>query len=56
MLDGSTHSIPETIDAGDSNAATLTPEQMAEASTPSPYGVWGALGSANGEDTVGDDW
>ncbi|MHC2070565.1 DUF1559 family PulG-like putative transporter [Bremerella sp. T1] len=39
--DGSTQFVPETIDAGDPTAVEAT-------TGPSPYGVWGALGSING--------
>lgn len=44
MLDGSVRFISETIDCGDSYANAVT-------SGKSPYGVWGALGSAAGGET-----
>lgn len=51
MADASVQFIPETIDAGDPTAPPLTPEQLADGSIASPYGVWGALGTlAGGED------
>jgi hypothetical protein len=51
MADGSVQFIPETIDAGDSTATPPTPEQLADGSVASPFGVWGALGTlAGGED------
>ncbi|EAQ81759.1 DUF1559 domain-containing protein [Blastopirellula marina] len=44
--DGSTHFIPETIDSGDPTATEVT-------SGPSPYGVWGAMGTiSSGEVTA----
>ncbi|MDR2706304.1 MAG: DUF1559 domain-containing protein [Planctomycetaceae bacterium] len=45
QLDGSVRFISETIDAG--NASTHQP-----ADGPSVYGVWGAMGSKNGSETV----
>ncbi|PQO27565.1 prepilin-type cleavage/methylation domain-containing protein [Blastopirellula marina] len=39
--DGSTQFVPDTIDSGDPTATEVT-------TGPSPYGVWGALGSING--------
>ncbi|TWT39187.1 DUF1559 family PulG-like putative transporter [Blastopirellula retiformator] len=44
FADGSVHFISETIDAGNPTATEA-------ASGPSPYGVWGALGSINGGET-----
>jgi len=41
MADGSVHFISDSIDAGNSSAPEAT-------SGPSPYGVWGALGTARG--------
>jgi prepilin-type processing-associated H-X9-DG protein len=48
FADGSVHFISQTIDAGNSGA----PEPAAGG--PSPYGVWGALGTINGGETVAD--
>jgi prepilin-type processing-associated H-X9-DG protein len=48
MADGSTHFISETIDTGD-----LTARNPRTASEPSPYGVWGALGSRCGGEPPG---
>ncbi|MBR4834368.1 MAG: DUF1559 domain-containing protein, partial [Thermoguttaceae bacterium] len=45
MLDGSVRFVSETIDCGDSYANAVT-------SGKSPYGVWGAMGSASGGETV----
>ncbi len=53
-LDGSTHFISANIDAGPPNQPTLTTQQMCESGIASPHGVWGALGSANGNDSVAD--
>jgi prepilin-type N-terminal cleavage/methylation domain-containing protein len=53
--DGSCHFYTETIDIGVANAGTLTTEQLKDsAGIPSLHGVWGALGSANGND-LGND-
>jgi prepilin-type N-terminal cleavage/methylation domain-containing protein/prepilin-type processing-associated H-X9-DG protein len=43
--DGSVHFISETISCGDADRAAVL-------SGASPYGVWGALGTANGEEVV----
>ena len=51
MVDGTVRWIENDIDAGDASRPTLTPEQMA-AGRPSPYGVWGALGTAAAQDTA----
>lgn len=48
MADGSTRFISETIDAG--NQAVVAPAFNARGE--SPYGVWGALGSKNGGESV----
>ena len=45
MADGSTHFISETIDAGDPTVGEVT-------SGRSPWGVWGALGSRAGGESV----
>ncbi|MFO7906639.1 MAG: DUF1559 domain-containing protein [Planctomycetota bacterium] len=47
MADGSVHFITESIDAG--NQAH---NDVANPSGPSPYGVWGALGSRRGSESV----
>jgi prepilin-type processing-associated H-X9-DG protein/prepilin-type N-terminal cleavage/methylation domain-containing protein len=47
FADGSVHFISQTINAGNSGAVPVT-------SGPSPYGVWGALGTINGGETIGD--
>lgn len=51
MVDGTVRFINNDIDAGDVSRPTLTPEQMA-AGRPSPYGVWGALGTSAAQDTA----
>ncbi|QEG20777.1 DUF1559 domain-containing protein [Mariniblastus fucicola] len=53
FLDGSTHFIDSEIDAGNSSAPTPTAPQMAM-NAPSPYGVWGSLGTINGGEVVGE--
>jgi hypothetical protein len=48
LLDGSVRFISETVDTG--TAATRT--TAADETGPSPFGVWGALGTANGSESV----
>jgi prepilin-type N-terminal cleavage/methylation domain-containing protein len=50
LVDGSVRFIAETIDAGEANQPTVTPEQLADSPVASPFGVWGALGTAAGGD------
>jgi hypothetical protein len=45
LLDGSVRFISDTIDSGDLNAVIVS-------SGPSPYGIWGALASANGSESA----
>lgn len=45
--DGAVRFISDSIDNGNSESPPATP------SVPSPYGVWGALGSASGEESIG---
>jgi prepilin-type N-terminal cleavage/methylation domain-containing protein len=49
MCDGGTRFITDGIDTGDLSAVT-----QGNNSAPSPYGVWGALGSATGGESVSD--
>jgi prepilin-type processing-associated H-X9-DG protein len=53
LVDGSVRFISYNIDAGDPTQAPLTPEQFAHGRVASPYGVWGALGTAAGQEDVG---
>jgi prepilin-type processing-associated H-X9-DG protein len=48
MCDGSVHFISETIDTGDLTVQTFAGHNNQYTSGPSPYGVWGALGSTTG--------
>lgn len=50
MADGAVTFISETIDCGDDHRSTLSPGSPIQ--TPSPYGVWGALGTAAAAETV----
>ena len=54
LIDGSVHFVDEDIDAGDPTHPAPTEEEM-ESSQPSPYGVWGALGTINGNEVVDFD-
>jgi len=47
MGDGAVRFISENIDSGNLSTAQATTGK-------SPYGVWGALGSMSGSETVGD--
>lgn len=51
LVDGSIRFISEKIDSGNSKLAPPTAEQFTQQPTPSPYGVWGALGTAAAGDT-----
>ncbi|WP_146413898.1 MULTISPECIES: DUF1559 domain-containing protein [Crateriforma] len=57
MADGSVHFISEAVDAGDNTVPTVTrPSQGGSAAgIPSPYGVWGGLGTTNGREQVSID-
>jgi hypothetical protein len=54
MGDGAVRFVSENISAG--NSATSNPPggSSAAPSGPSPFGIWGALGSVSGGDTTGD--
>lgn len=54
MLDGSVRYVSSSIDAGDPGKPTLTPAQLDKAVVASPYGIWGALGTAAGDESVVD--
>ena len=54
MGDGSAHLIMADIDVGDQTHPTASAEDLAQ--TESHYGVWGALGSANGAESVARDY
>lgn len=56
FADGHTQFIDKDIDAGNSYAPTPTIEQMSQAGFSSPYGVWGALGTASGAEVIDDGW
>ena len=56
FADGHVDFIDEDIDTGDSSAPTPTIEQMTQSGFASPYGVWGALGTAAGAEVIDDGW
>jgi prepilin-type processing-associated H-X9-DG protein len=47
FADGSIHFISSSINTGNLGTAQVT-------SGPSPYGIWGALGTIGGGETIGD--
>jgi prepilin-type N-terminal cleavage/methylation domain-containing protein/prepilin-type processing-associated H-X9-DG protein len=49
MADGAIRSVAQTINCGDPSRPEVT-------SGPSPYGVWGALGTMRGQEGQGDNW
>lgn len=51
LMDGSTRMISTSIDSGDLLRPTPTVQEMSDR-IPSPYGVWGALGTINGGDVA----
>ena len=56
FADGHTQFIDKDIDAGNSSTPTPTIEQMSQAGFSSPYGVWGAMGTASGAEVIDDGW
>ena len=50
MADGSVRCINRGIYAGDPKVSPLTQQEMAMGNAPSPYGIWGALGTIAGEE------
>jgi len=54
MADGHTQFVTNNIDAGDASQPPITPAQLADRQMPSPYGIWGALGTAAGREKIGD--
>ncbi|WP_206036178.1 DUF1559 domain-containing protein [Crateriforma spongiae] len=57
MGDGSVHFVSEAIDAGDPTIAAVGRSQWngSPAGSPSPYGIWGGLGTTNGREQVSVD-
>jgi hypothetical protein len=55
MADGAVRFISENIDTGDLSVPDqFSVEPFGRDSGPSPYGVWGALGTKSGTDVVGE--
>ena len=50
--DGHVQSVTNNVPAGDPAAPPPTPEQLSVGSMPSPYEIWGALGTAAGHERV----
>ena len=55
FADGAVHFITDGIDCGDLANVPLSPDQHNEPPLASPFGVWGALGSAHGLEEIADD-
>ncbi|PQO32038.1 DUF1559 domain-containing protein [Bremerella cremea] len=55
FLDGSVQSMNDSIDTGDLKQSPPRENDYAESSFPSPFGVWGALGSRAGGDDTDDE-
>jgi prepilin-type N-terminal cleavage/methylation domain-containing protein/prepilin-type processing-associated H-X9-DG protein len=55
MVDGAVTFISESIDCGDLKQPTPSPQQLSGSPGPSPYGVWGALGTRAGDERVVTD-
>ncbi|QEG41677.1 DUF1559 domain-containing protein [Roseimaritima ulvae] len=53
-LDGAVSFITADVDTGQTSAAPLSPQRLQAGPVPSPYGIWGALGTAAGEETSAD--
>lgn len=49
-VDGSVTFISDKVDAGDSGKRPIQPGQLGDQPVESPFGVWGALGTASGSD------
>lgn len=54
LVDASVRFVSEEIDCGDLTQPTLSVEQMSSPNVPSPYGVWGALGTVDGGEDLSD--
>ena len=48
MADGSVQFVAQSIDAGDPSQPPVSPQQLPNGPIASPYGVWGAIGTAAG--------
>ena len=56
MADGAVRFITDSIDAGNQSQPTLTVEEMAKSEMPSPFGLWGAMGTASSKEAVKDEY
>ncbi len=54
LCDASVQFVSEEVDVGDPATAPPTLDDFAKGKFASPYGVWGAYGTINGEDQAGD--
>lgn len=52
MADGAVIFMTESVEAGDPSHPTLKSQELADGPLPSRYGLWGALGTANGEEEI----
>ncbi len=56
LADGSVRFVSNKIDAGDAAQPPPTPQQLARGTMGSPYGVWGSLGTAAGQEKLELAW
>ncbi|TWU50511.1 Type II secretion system protein G precursor [Rubripirellula tenax] len=54
MMDGAVKFVTDSIDAGDAQSPTIATEKS-EVPLASPYGLWGAIGSAVGGESIDED-
>ena len=55
MADGTVKFITDSIDAGNKSHPTFTPEALANDPPQSPYGLWGAIGTAAGREDLDEE-
>jgi hypothetical protein len=56
MANGAVHTLPRSLNVGNSSSPTVTIEQLAQGNIPSPYGLWGAMGTIAAEDDATLPW
>ena len=56
MGDGAVKFITNSVDCGDISGPPRRASQAEDSTSESPYGLWGALGSANGQETIDQEF